>query len=134
MTDPTPDDPVDPVPPYTGSGQEAHNEAIRSGDPVDSQKLTVKAMEDERSNTVVKRFSENHRITGSRQSETVQEGRNDDVLFLIRYQSNLIGIQQPLLIEPGVHWSEKAIIGPAAYLGSLGVRNRIFGCFCFAGE
>ena len=108
--DPTPDDPVDPVPPATGSGQEPHSEAIRSGDPVDSQKLSDKEeMEDVRSNAVVKSFPENHRITGSRQSETVPEGCNEDTSSRdpVAYPPNMISAQQPLLIEPGLNQSEK---------------------------
>ena len=95
-----PDDPVDPVPPDTGSGQEPHSEAIRSGDPVDSLKPSVKEeLEDERSNAVVKRFSENHRITGSGQSGTAQEGCNEDIASPdpVADPPNMVGAQQPLL-------------------------------------
>ena len=56
-------------------------------------------LEDERSNAVVKRFSENHRITGSRQSESAQEGGNEGTASPdpVADPPNMVGAQQPLL-------------------------------------
>ena len=79
-TDPTPDDPVDPVPPTTGSGQGADSEASRSGDPVESQKLSTKAETESRpSDSIVESFTPNYRITGSSPSEMLQEAHHSDV-------------------------------------------------------
>ena len=112
---PTPKTPVDPVPPATGSGQESDSEAIRSGDPVDFLKLSVKEeIVDVRSKAVVKSFSENHRITGSRQSETAHKGCNEDIASPdpVADSPNMISAQQPLLIDPGVNQSEKTDVLP----------------------
>jgi hypothetical protein len=64
--DPAADDPVDPVPESTGSGHNPDNQAGRSGDPVDSQKvLTVQNEGDRPQDPIMKSFSKNDRITGS---------------------------------------------------------------------
>ena len=100
--DPTPDDPVDPVPPDTGSGQAPGSEAIRSGDPVDSQKLFDKEeIGIVSSITVVESFSENHRITGSFLQKTPQDADTQAVVSSdpVVDPPNTIGMQQALLID-----------------------------------
>lgn len=103
-TDPvesTPGDLVDPTLESTGSRQEADSQAIRSGDPMNSQKLpTIREKGPEGSPSIVESFSQNDRITGSGTSnEPIKcdsgTGLSDDP---VGEPHSGLGEQQPLLL------------------------------------
>jgi len=76
--DPTSTDPVDPVQPFTRSPQEPDNDAIRSGDPVDSGKSDYEIEEGSAPPEIeAKEFSQNDRITGSAPPEMAQLSGRD---------------------------------------------------------
>jgi len=71
--DPTSTDPVNPVQPNTGSPREPDNDAIRSGDPVDSGKSDYEIKQESAPlDTEANEFRQNDRITGSVPPEMAQ--------------------------------------------------------------
>jgi len=70
---PTSTNPVDPVPPNSGSTQKADSDTIRSGDPVDSDKSDYELKEEAVPPEIeAKEFRQNDRITGSAPPEMAQ--------------------------------------------------------------